>query len=57
MDSKASILATKEDLVGKVGSICHAIKKWKTDLLKWMFFFWVTEMAALFILIRLVLKK
>jgi hypothetical protein len=57
MDSKASILATKEDLVGKVGSISHALGKWKTDLLKWMFFFWATEMAAPFILIWLVLKK
>jgi hypothetical protein len=57
VDTKTSILASKEDLVGKVGNMSHALKKWKTDLLKWMFFFWATEIAATFILIWLVLKK
>jgi hypothetical protein len=57
VETKSSVLATKEDFVGKFGSINQAIKKWKTDLLKWMFIFWATEMVAQFILMWLIIKK
>ena len=46
VESKASNLATKEDVANS-----------KADVIKWMFIFWVGQLAAMFGLILLFLKK
>lgn len=46
VESKASILATKEDLA-----------RGKAELIKWMFIFWIGQVIATFGFILLFLKK
>jgi hypothetical protein len=46
LDSKTSILATKEDLA-----------KEKADMIKWMFIFWVSQAVTTFGFILLFMKK
>jgi hypothetical protein len=46
VDTKTSILATKEDLARE-----------RADMIKWMFIFWVGQAATTFGLILLFLKK
>lgn len=50
VDSKTSILATKEDLARESGNI-------RADMIKWMFVFWVGQALTTFGLILLFLKK
>jgi hypothetical protein len=49
METKASILATKEDLARAFGNT-------KTGLIRWMFFFWVAQLITTFGLLLLFLK-
>ncbi|MBO9199223.1 MULTISPECIES: hypothetical protein [Niastella] len=53
MDTKTSILATKED----VARAEFKIEASKSELIKWMFVFWIGQLAAMFGLILLFLKK
>jgi hypothetical protein len=46
LDSKTSILTTKEDLARE-----------RADMIKWMFLFWIGQVATTFGLILLFLKK
>ena len=51
--SKSSFFATKEDVARldiKIGEI-------KSDLIKWMFLFWIAQVAITFALILLFVKK
>jgi len=50
VDTKVSILATKEDLARESGNI-------RADMIKWMFVFWVGQALTTFGLILLFLKK
>lgn len=50
VDSKTSILATKEDLARESVNI-------RADMIKWMFVFWVGQALTTFGLILLFLKK
>lgn len=50
VDTKTSILATKEDLARESGNI-------RADMIKWMFVFWVGQALTTFGLILLFLKK
>jgi hypothetical protein len=50
VDTKASILTTKEDLAREIGGT-------KAELIKWMFIFWVGQLVAMFGFILLFLKK
>ncbi len=52
-DSKADIIATKEDLAKLEIKIAEA----KGDMIKWMFIFWIGQIAATFGFILLFLKK
>jgi hypothetical protein len=45
VDTKASILALRENMA-----------KWKKDLIKWMFFFWVLNLITTFGFFWLLLK-
>ena len=53
VDSKTSILATKED----VARAETKIETSKAELLRWMFVFWIGQMVALFSLVVLFMKK
>jgi hypothetical protein len=57
MDSKASITATKGDLVGEVGSISHALNKWKKDMILYLFIYHLTQTITTFSLLYFFLKK
>jgi hypothetical protein len=68
VDIKTSILATKEDLAREVGNSKAELTKeigntntkiesCKAEVIKWMFIFWVGQLAAMFGLIQLFLKK
>lgn len=50
VETKTSILATKEDLARESGNI-------RADMIKWMFVFWVGQALTTFGLILLFLKK
>ena len=53
VDSKASILATKED----VARTDTKIETSKAELIKWMFVFWVGQLVAMFGFVILFLKE
>jgi hypothetical protein len=53
VDTKTSILATKED----VARAETKIETSKAELLRWMFVFWIGQVAAMFGLIVLFMKK
>lgn len=53
VDSKTSILATKEDLARTDAKIETS----KAELMKWMFAFWIGQVATIFGLILLFIKK
>jgi hypothetical protein len=57
METKTSILATKEDLIGEFGSVKEAIDKWKTDIIKCLFIYMVAQIVTTFGLLLLFLKK
>ena len=50
VDTKTSILATKEDVARESGNI-------RAEIIKWMFVFWVGQLIATFGFIMLFLKK
>ena len=50
VDTKTSILATKEDLAREIGAANAKIETSKTELLRWMFVFWIGQMAAMIML-------
>jgi hypothetical protein len=57
VDTKTSILATKEDLAWEIGGAKAEIASTKAELIKWMFIFWVGQLVAMFGFILLFLKK
>jgi hypothetical protein len=57
VDTKTSILATKEDLAREIGGTKAEIASTKAELIKWMFIFWVGQLVAMFGFILLFLKK
>jgi hypothetical protein len=57
VDTKASILATKEDLAREIGNTNAKIESCKAEVIKWMFIFWVGQLVAMFGFILIFLKK
>jgi hypothetical protein len=57
VDTKTSILATKEYVAREIGITNAKIETSKAELLRWMFVFGIGQMAAMFTLIVLFLKK
>jgi hypothetical protein len=57
VDTKTSILATKEDLAREIGITNTKIETSKAELLKWMFVFWVSQVVTTFGFILLFIKK
>lgn len=50
-------LVTKEDLAKEVARLEVKIAETKTELVRWMFIFWIGQLAATFGFILLFLKK
>jgi hypothetical protein len=57
VDTKASNLATKEDLARETGRISAEAASNKAELLKWMFVFWASQLIAMFGFVMLFMKK
>lgn len=57
MDSKYELLATKEDLAKLEMKLNKTFLGVGSDLFKWMFIFWIGQIAATFGFILLFLKK
>ena len=57
VDTKTSILATKEDLAREIGNTNTKIESCKAEVIKWMFIFWVGQLVAMFGFILIFLKK
>jgi hypothetical protein len=55
--SKTSALASREDLAKEIGSVREDIANVKAEMIKWMFIFWIGQIAATFGFIILYLKK
>jgi hypothetical protein len=50
VDTKTSILATKEDLAREIANTITRIETSKAEMIKWMFVFWVGQLAAFIVL-------
>ncbi len=57
MNSKHEPLATKEDLAKLEKKLNKTFLRVETDIFKWMFIFWIGQIAATFGFILLFLKK
>lgn len=57
VDSKSETLATKNDLSAVELKITEKVAEYRADTIKWMFIFWVGQVAATFGFILLFLKK
>jgi hypothetical protein len=51
VDTKTSILATKEDVAREIGVTNAKIETSKAELLRWIFVFWIGQMAAMIVLL------
>ncbi len=56
-EANSKLLATKEDLKDEIGATKILIAETKAELIKWMFIFWVGQVAATFGFILLFLKR
>lgn len=56
-EDKKDSFATKLDLKEEIGLVRKEIAESKADIIKWMFIFWVGQMAVTFGFILLFLKK
>jgi hypothetical protein len=53
VQAQSNVLATKQDFVNLKQDICDT----RADMIKWMFIFWIGQVAATFGFILLFLKK
>lgn len=56
-EANSKVLATKEDLKAEIGATKILIADTKAELIKWMFIFWVGQIAVTFGFILIFLKK
>jgi hypothetical protein len=57
VETKTSILATKEDVANSKAELARDIGDSKAEMIKWMFIFWVGQVITTFGFILLFLKK
>ncbi len=57
VENKSQMLATKDDLTKEISKLDIKISETKTETIKWMFIFWIAQVAATFGFILLFLKK
>lgn len=53
LDEKKDILATKQD----IAMVKIDIEKSRADIIKWMFLFWIGQLASLIAILQLFFKK
>jgi len=53
LDEKKDILATKQD----IGSLEIKIEKTRSDIIKWMFIFWIGQLASLMAILQIFFKR
>lgn len=56
-DLKKDILATKQDLTELKGELRVEMANHKAEIIKWMFIFWIGQLAAMIAIAELILKK
>ncbi len=57
VDTKTSILSTKDDVANSKAELARDIGNSRAELLKWMFVFWASQLVAMFGFLLLFLKK
>lgn len=57
VENKSQMLATKDDLTKEISKLDIKISETKSKIIKWMFIFWIAQVAATFGFILLFLKK
>ena len=57
VENKSQMLATKDDLTKEISKLDIKINETKSEIIKWMFIFWIAQVAATFGFILLFLKK
>lgn len=57
VENNSRTLSTKEDLVKEISRLEIKISESKSELIKWMFIFWIGQLAATFGFILLFLRK
>lgn len=55
-DEKKDMLAGKEDLANLKAELMVQIEKTRSDIIKWMFLFWIGQLASLTAIIKIFLK-
>ena len=56
IDEKKDFFATKEDIYKLEIKLTEKIAETKSDVIKWMFIFWVGQLAATFAFIKFFMK-
>ncbi|MVN21107.1 hypothetical protein [Mucilaginibacter arboris] len=54
---KKDVLATKQDLAELKGEIRLEMANHKAEIIKWMFIFWVGQLAAMIAIAELIIKR
>jgi hypothetical protein len=57
LEAQSNVLATKQDLASLELKLSEKIGDTRTEMIKWMFIFWVGQIAVTFGFILLFLKK
>ena len=52
-DNKKELLATKEDIANLRGELKSEIANAKTEMIKWMFIFWIGQLASFIAIAKL----
>jgi hypothetical protein len=56
-EEKKDILATKEDLANLRTDLMVEIEKTRSDIIKWMFLFWIGQLASLIAILQIFFKR
>lgn len=57
LEEKKDILATKEDLANLKTELMIQIEKTRSDIIKWMFLFWIGQLASLVAILQIFFHK
>lgn len=60
LEEKKDILATKEDINGlkiEIEKVRTEMEKTRSDIIKWMFLFWIGQVASLFAILQIFFRK
>lgn len=56
-EEKKDILATKEDLANLRTDLMVEIERTRSDIIKWMFLFWIGQLASLIAILQIFFRK